>query len=64
MLSSWTNFLSLNPCLQTLMMLHPLLLSDLTRPGDDLICLEQLNVLTGLLFEEGVESSLEPPFVC
>ena len=33
-------------------------------PGDDLICLERLNVLTGLVFEEGGEPSLEPPVVC
>lgn len=31
--------------------------SDLKGPGDDLICPEQLNVLTGLVFEEGGEFS-------
>lgn len=31
-------------------------LSDLKGPDDDLICLERINVLTGLVFEEGGES--------
>ena len=39
-------------------------LSDLKGPGDDVICPEQLNVLTGLVFEEGGEPLLELPFVC
>lgn len=38
--------------------------SDLKGPCDDLICPEQLNVLTGLVFEEGGELSQELPFVC
>lgn len=36
--------------------------SDLRDPCDDLICPKQLNVLTGLVFEEGGELSQELPF--
>lgn len=38
--------------------------SDLKGSYDDLICPKQLNVLTGLVFEEGGKFSQELPFVC
>lgn len=41
-----------------------LLVSDLKDSGVDLICPKQLNVLTGLVFVEGGESSLELSSVC
>lgn len=41
-----------------------LIQSDLKGPGYDLICLQQLSVPAGLVFEEGGESSLNLPLVC